>query len=86
MAHFDSVTPFRAANVAKYLQMSLDDARKPRNQAPQTMRPPEPPKSASNPPGGIDFKSLREKVEAQRTPEGDAKIKADLDRILGRTS
>jgi len=45
MTHFDSVTPFRACNVAKYLQMSLDDARKPRNQAPQASRPPEPPKS-----------------------------------------
>lgn len=86
MAHFDSVTPFRAANVAKYLQMSLDDARKPRGQAAQAMRPPEPPKSASNPPGGIDFKALREKVEAQRTPESEAKIKAELDLILGRTS
>jgi len=45
MTHFDSVTPFRACNVAKYLQMSLDDARKPRKQAPQAARPPEPPKS-----------------------------------------
>ena len=45
MAHFDSVTPFRAANVAKYLQMSLDDARKPRGQVTQAARPPEPPKS-----------------------------------------
>jgi hypothetical protein len=86
MAHFDSVTPFRAANVAKYLQMSLDDARKPRGQAPQAMRPPEPPKSPTgNPPGGLNFKELRDKVEADRTPEGDAKIKAELDRILGRT-
>ena len=30
MAHFDSVTPFRASNVGKYLQMGLDDAAKPR--------------------------------------------------------
>ena len=30
MAHFDSVTPFRASNVGKYLQMGLDDASKPR--------------------------------------------------------
>ena len=32
MAHFDSVTPFRASNVGKYLQMGLDDASKPRMQ------------------------------------------------------
>ena len=84
--HFDSLTPFRASNVAKYTEKILEEARRPWNQAPQATRPPEPPKSASNPPGGIDFKALREKVEAQRTPESDAKIKADLDRILGRTS
>ena len=71
--------------MAKYLQMSLDDARRPRNQSPHAVRPPEPPKSASNPPGGIDFKALRERVESQRTPEGDAKIKAELDIILGRS-
>ena len=84
--HFDSLTPFRASNVAKYTEKILEEARRPWNQAPQATRPPEPPKSASNPPGGIDFKALREKVEAQRTPESDAKIKAELDRILGRTS
>jgi len=62
MAYFDSVTPFRAANVAKYLQMSLDDARKPRNQAPQTMRPPEPPKSPRA--GESDFqRQIRESRE-----------------------
>ena len=78
---------FIPKNVERYLALTeADVVHKPRNQAPQAMRPPEPPKSASNPPGGIDFKALREKVEAQRTPEGDAKIKADLDRILGRTS
>lgn len=62
MAHFDSVTPFRAANVAKYLQMSLDDARKPRGQATQAMRPPEPPKS----PQGTesDFQRRRKELEA----------------------
>jgi hypothetical protein len=79
-------TWFRPANVERYLALKeADVARKPRGQAPQAMRPPEPPKSACNPPGGIDFKELREKVESQRTPEGDAKIKAELDRILGRT-
>jgi hypothetical protein len=62
MAHFDSVTPFRAANVAKYLQMSLDDARKPRGQAPQAMRPPEPPKSPRA--GESDFqRQIRESRE-----------------------
>ena len=88
--HFDSVTPFRASNVAKYTEKSLEEAAKPRGGVSVAYAgrpaPQEPPKSASNPPGGIDFKALREKVEAQRTPEGDAKIKADLDRILGRTS
>jgi len=61
MAHFDSVTPFRAANVAKYLQMSLDDARKPRSQAPQAMRPPEPPKSPR--PAQSDFERRRKELE-----------------------
>ena len=51
-----------AANVAKYLQMSLDDARKPRNQAPQAMRPPEPPKSPRA--GESDFqRQIRESRE-----------------------
>ena len=85
--HFDSLTPFRASNVAKYTEKSLEEARKPWNQPGAPNRPPEPPKSpACNPPGGIDFKALREKVEAERTPEGDAKIKAELDIILGRKS
>ena len=62
MAHFDSVTPFRAANVAKYLQMSLDDARKPRGQAIPAMRPPEPPKSPRA--GESDFqRQIRESRE-----------------------
>ena len=62
MAHFDSVTPFRAANVAKYLQMGLDDARKPRNQAPHAVRPPEPPKSPRA--GESDFqRQIRESRE-----------------------
>jgi hypothetical protein len=65
MAHFDSVTPFRAANVAKYLQMSLDDARKPRNQAPQATRPPEPPKSpqATETPFQRQIRESRERGE-----------------------
>ena len=62
MAHFDSVTPFRAANVAKYLQMSLDDARRPRNQALHAARPPEPPKSPRA--GESDFqRQIRESRE-----------------------
>ncbi len=62
MAHFDSVTPFRAANVAKYLQMSLDDARRPRNQSPHAVRPPEPPKSPRA--GESDFqRQIRESRE-----------------------
>ena len=62
MAHFDSVTPFRAANVAKYLQMSLDDARRPRTQAPHAARPPEPPKSPRA--GESDFqRQIRESRE-----------------------
>jgi hypothetical protein len=62
MAYFDSVTPFRAANVAKYLQMSLDDARKPRGQAPQATRPPEPPKSPQ--PAQSDFERRRKELES----------------------
>ncbi len=62
MAHFDSVTPFRAANVSKYLQMSLDDARKPRGQAPQATRPPEPPKSPQ--PAQSDFERRRKELES----------------------
>ena len=49
MAHFDSVTPFRASNVGKYLQMSLDDASKPRGSMqagyPARPAPQEPPRS-----------------------------------------
>ena len=78
-------TWFRPVNVERYCALREVDV-KPRGQAPQAMRPPEPPKSpAFNPPGGLNFKELRAKVEADRTPEGDAKIKAELDRILGRT-
>ncbi len=67
MAHFDSVTPFRAANVAKYLQMSLDDARKPRNPASQAMRPPDPPKSpqAAETPFQRQIRESRERGEIQ---------------------
>lgn len=67
MAHFDSVTPFRVANVAKYLQMSLDDARKPRNPASQAMRPPEPPKSpqAAETPFQRQIRESRERGEIQ---------------------
>lgn len=62
MAHFDSVTPFRAANVAKYLQMSLDDARRPRNQSPHAVPPNEPPKSPRA--GESDFqRQIRESRE-----------------------
>ena len=81
---------FIPKNVERYLALRPQDvtSARPNNASGYQGRPApqEPPKSASNPPGGIDFKALREKVEAQRTPEGDAKIKADLDRILGRTS
>ena len=81
---------FIPKNVERYLALRPQDvtSARPSNASGYQGRPApqEPPKSASNPPGGIDFKALREKVEAQRTPEGDAKIKADLDRILGRTS
>ena len=60
--HFGPVSPFRAGNVMQYVEMSLDDARKPRNQATQAMRPPEPPKS----PQGTesDFQRRRKELEA----------------------
>ncbi len=78
-------TWFRPANVERYCALREVDV-KPRYQGTPN-RPPDPPKSpACNPPGGIDFKALREKVEAERTPEGDARIKAELDIILGRKS
>jgi hypothetical protein len=60
--HFDSLSPFRASNVAKYTEMSLDDARKPRGQATQAMRPPEPPRSPRA--GESDFqRQIRESRE-----------------------
>ena len=60
--HFDSLTPFRASNVAKYTEKSLEEARRPWNQAPQTMRPPEPPKSPRA--GESDFqRQIRESSE-----------------------
>ena len=46
--HFDSVTPFRASNVAKYTEKSLEDASKPRGSMqagyPARPAPQEPPK------------------------------------------
>lgn len=60
--HFDSLTPFRASNVAKYTEKSLEEARRPWNQAPQAMRPPEPPKSPRA--GESDFqRQIRESRE-----------------------
>ena len=47
--HFDSVTPFRASNVAKYTEKSLEDASKPRGSMqagyPGRPAPQEPPRS-----------------------------------------
>jgi hypothetical protein len=60
--HFDSLTPFRASNVAKYTEKSLEEARRPWNQAPQAVRPPEPPKSPRA--GESDFqRQIRESRE-----------------------
>jgi hypothetical protein len=60
--HFDSLTPFRASNVAKYTEKSLEEARKPWSQAPQATRPPEPPKSPRA--GESDFqRQIRESRE-----------------------
>ena len=60
--HFGPVSPFRAGNVMQYVEMSLDDARKPRWQATQATRPPEPPKSPRA--GGSDFqRQIRESRE-----------------------
>ena len=60
--HFGPVSPFRAGNVMQYVEMSLDDARKPRGQAPQATRPPEPPKSPQ--PAQSDFERRRKELEA----------------------
>lgn len=62
MEHFGPLSPFRASNVMQYVEMSLDDARKPRGQAPQAMRPPEPPKSPQ--PAQSDFERRRKELES----------------------
>ena len=49
MAHFDSVTPFRASNVGKYLQMGLDDASKPREACRQGIQPDQRPRNRPSP-------------------------------------
>ncbi len=60
--HFGPVSPFRAGNVMQYVEMSLDDAKKPRGQAPQAMRPPEPPKSPRA--AQSDFERRRKELES----------------------
>lgn len=56
-------TWFRPANVERYLALKeADVARKPRGQAPQAMRPPEPPKSPQ--PAQSDFERRRKELEA----------------------
>lgn len=62
MEHFGPLSPFRASNVMQYVEMSLDDARKPRGQAPQAMRPPEPPTSPQ--PAQSDFERRRKELES----------------------
>lgn len=79
--NFDSLTPFRAANVAKYTEKSLEEARRPWNQAPQAMRPPEPTRAAGNPPGGLDLEAAR----AKAADKVDPVVQAQLDKLLGRT-
>jgi len=63
--NFDSLSPFRASNVAKYTEKSLEEARKPWSQAPQATRPPEPPKSpqAAETPFQRQIRESREKGE-----------------------
>jgi len=63
--NFDSLSPFRAKNVAKYTEKSLEEARKPWSQAPQATRPPEPPKSpqAAETPFQRQIRESREKGE-----------------------
>jgi len=60
--NFDSLSPFRASNVAKYTEKSLEEARKPWSQAPQATRPPEPPKSPQ--PAQSDFERRRKELES----------------------
>ena len=63
--HFDSLTPFRASNVAKYTEKSLEEARKPWNQPGAPNRPPEPPKSphATETPFQRQIRESRERGE-----------------------
>lgn len=79
--NFDSLTPFRASNVAKYTEKSLEEARRPWNQAPQAMRPPEPTRAVGNPPGGLDLEAAR----AKAADKVDPVVQAQLDKLLGRT-
>ena len=79
--HFGPVSPFRAGNVMQYVEMSLDDARKPRNQAPHAARLPEPTRAVGNPPGGLDLEAAR----AKAADKVDPVVQAQLDKLLGRT-
>ena len=79
--HFDSLTPFRASNVAKYTEKSLEEARRPWNKAPQAMRPPEPTRAVGNPSGGLDLEAAR----AKAADKVDPVVQAQLDKLLGRT-
>ena len=63
--NFDSLSPFRAKNVAKYTEKSLEEARKPWNQPGAPNRPPEPPEPPKSPRAGeSDFqRQIRESRE-----------------------
>ena len=79
--HFDSLTPFRASNVAKYTEKSLEEARRPWSQAPRAVRPPEPTRAVGNPSGGLDLEAAR----AKAADKVDPVVQAQLDKLLGRT-
>ena len=75
--HFNSVTPFRAANVAQYVEMSLDDARKPRNAAPA-------PWQAPKPESGLDRLGRLAREELERRERAESAIEVtDAPYMLG---
>jgi hypothetical protein len=76
--HFDSTSPFRAKNVAKYTEMSLDDARKPRNAAPA-------PWQAPKPESGLDRlgRLASEELERRRRAESAIEVNDTQPYMLG---
>lgn len=73
--HFNSVTPFRAANVAQYIEMTLEDAAKPRPNYVKQPTTPEKPKPQPREPSEWEKRRdafLREQQEKSKETENNS--------------